>query len=40
MEVSFTDEAKSHLAANHLDYSEVARFVLDHPETQPQESIS
>src|SRR6266403_206811 len=40
MEVSFTDEAKSHLAVIRFDYSEVARFVLAHPETQSQESIS
>jgi len=40
MEVSFTDEAKPHLAVNHLDYSEVALFVLAHLETQARESIS
>src|SRR6266850_4629698 len=40
IEVSFTDEAKPHLAVNHLDYSEVTRFVLDHLETLAQESIS
>src|SRR6266404_8266104 len=39
MEVSFTDEAKPHLAVNHLDYSEVGWFVLAHPEAQTQESI-
>jgi len=31
IEVSFTDEAKSHLAVNRFDYSEVRRFVLAHP---------
>src|SRR6266850_283906 len=31
IEVSFTDEAKSHLAVNRFDYSEVWRFVLAHP---------
>jgi len=40
MEVSFTDEATPHLAVNRFDYSEVARFVLAHPEIQAQESIS
>jgi hypothetical protein len=39
MEVSFTDEAKPHLAVERYDYSEVRRFVLAHPETQAQESI-
>jgi hypothetical protein len=32
MEVSRMDAAKSHLSLNRFDYSEVARFVLAHPE--------
>src|SRR5229473_1649900 len=40
MEVSFTDEAKPHLAPTTLDYSEMRRFVLAYRETLAQESTS
>src|SRR5882672_6972979 len=40
IDVSFTDEAKPHLAEKSFDYSEIWRFVLARPETQAQESIS